>query len=43
MGYKPIVTDDDKQNVLFALRLYTDAGLIAIPSHPASGWAEDQE
>jgi len=26
MGYKPIVTETDKQNVLYALRLYTDAG-----------------
>ena len=26
MGYKPIITDQDKENVLFALRLYTDAG-----------------
>jgi len=26
MGYKPIITDQDKQNVLFALRLYTNAG-----------------
>ena len=26
MGYKPIITDQDKQNVLYALRLYTNAG-----------------
>ena len=26
MGYKPVITDQDKQNVLFALRLYTNAG-----------------
>lgn len=25
MGYKPVITDQDKQNVLFALRLYTNA------------------
>jgi hypothetical protein len=25
MGYKPVITDDDKQNVLYALRLYTNA------------------
>jgi len=25
MGYKPVITDQDKQNVLYALRLYTNA------------------
>ena len=26
MGYNPIITENDKQEVLFALRLYTNAG-----------------
>lgn len=34
MGYKPIITDQDKQEVLFALRLYTDAG-SRLPVEPA--------